>query len=66
MLEFFKDDLSSPSFAKADLEFWRSHFSGKDLPDILQAVFKLAVLIPNVQMILTNIMVLLVTSYEVE
>ena len=34
ILDFFKDDVSSPSAAKAELELWRSHFIGKELPKL--------------------------------
>ena len=68
MFEFFKDDLSSPSAAKAELELWRSHFSGKELPDTPQAAFKQAnpLLFPNFRMMLAHIMILPVTSCEAE
>ena len=42
MIEFFKDDLMFPSVARAELELWRSHFDGKDLPETPQAAFQQA------------------------
>ena len=64
MIEFFKDDLMFPSAAGAELELWRSHFVGKDLPDTPQAAFQQAnpVTFPNVRKMLVGVMVLPVTS----
>ena len=42
MIEFFKDNLMFPSVAGAELELWRSHFDGKDLPETPQASFQQA------------------------
>ena len=68
MLDFFKDDLTFPSAAEAELELWRSHFDGKDLPDTPQAAFQYAnpVLFPNIRKMLVRVMVLPVTSCEAE
>ena len=50
----------------AELELWRSHFVGKDLPDTPQAAFQHAnvVTFPNVRKVLVVVMVLPVTSCE--
>lgn len=33
MLHFFEDDVFFPSAARAELDLWRYHFIGKELPD---------------------------------
>ena len=68
ILDFFKNDVSSPSAAKAELELWHSHLIGKELPNTPQTSFKQTypLLFPNVRMILAHIMVLPVTSCEAE
>ena len=68
IIEFFKDDLVFPSAAGDELELWRSHFAGKDLPDTPQAAFQHAntVTFPNVMKMLVGAMVLPATSCEAE
>ena len=68
MLEFFQADITFHSAARAELELWRSHFSGKELPDTPEAALKHAtpLVFPNIRMMLIYIMVLPVTSCEAE
>ena len=68
MIEFFKDDLMFPSAAGAELDLWRSHFVGKDLPDTPQAAFQQTnpVTLLNVRKMLVGVMVLPVMPCEAE
>ncbi len=68
ILSFFQADIAFPSAARAELELWRAHFNGKELPETPQAALQHAnpLVFPNVRMMLTCIMVLPVTSCEAE
>ena len=68
MLKFFEADVAFPSAARAELQLWRFHFIGKELPNTPKAALKHAspLVFPNIRMMLTYIMVLSVTSCEAE
>ena len=68
IIAFFQDDITFTSAARTELELWRSHFSGQELPDTPLAALQHANphLFPNVRKMLIRIMVLPVTSCEAE
>ena len=60
--------MAFPSAAGAELELWRSHIVGKNLPNVHQAALQHAntVTFSNVRKMLVGEMVLPVTSCEAE